>query len=48
MELDGEKVPIRPFSTILIKPLCRHRAVGQLRIVNICIPPFDPADEWFD
>jgi hypothetical protein len=28
--------------------LCRHRAVGKLRIVNICIPPFDPADEWFD
>ena len=48
MELDGEVVPIRPFSTILIKPLCRHRAVGELRIVNICIPPFDPADEWFD
>ena len=48
MELDGERVPIRPFSTILIKPLCRHRAVGRLRIVNVCIPPFDPADEWFD
>ncbi len=26
----------------------RHRAVGRLRIVNICLPPFDPADEWFD
>lgn len=48
MELDGERVPVRPFSTILIKPLCRHRAVGKLRIVNVCIPPFDPADEWFD
>jgi len=48
LELDGEVVPVRPFSTVLIKPLCRHRAVGKLRIVNICIPPFDPADEWFD
>ena len=48
MELDGQKVPVRPFSTILIKPGCRHRAVGRLRIVNVCIPPFDPADEWFD
>lgn len=48
MELDGQQVPIKPFSTILIKPGCRHRAVGQLRIVNVCIPPFDPADEWFD
>ena len=48
LELDGEQVPIRPFSTVLIQPLCRHRAIGSLRIVNICIPPFDPADEWFD
>jgi mannose-6-phosphate isomerase-like protein (cupin superfamily) len=48
MELDGEAVPICPFSTILIKPGCRHRAVGRLRIVNVCIPPFDPADERFD
>ena len=48
LELDGQTVPVRPFSAVLIKPLCRHRAVGKLRIVNICIPPFDPADEWFD
>jgi len=48
LELDGERVEVRPFSTILIKPLCRHRAVGTLRIINVCIPPFDPADEWFD
>jgi len=48
LELDGELVPVRPFSTILIKPGCRHRAVGGLRIVNICIPPFDPSDEWLD
>ena len=48
IELDGEMVPVRPFSTVLIKPLCRHRAVGNLRIVNVCIPPFDPADEHFE
>ena len=48
MELDGELVAVQPFSTILIKPFCRHCAVGKLRIVNVCIPPFDPADEWFD
>jgi len=48
MELDGQMIAVKPFSTILIKPLCRHRAVGRFRIVNVCIPPFDPADEWFD
>ncbi len=48
MELDGDVVLVRPFSTVLIKPLCRHRAAGQLRVINICVPPFDPGDEWFD
>ena len=27
---------------------CRHRAIGKLKIVNIPIPAFDEADEWFD
>ena len=48
MELDGETVPVRPMTTVLIQPLCRHRAVGRMRIVNIPIPAFDPDDEWFD
>ena len=48
MELDGEIVPVRPMTSVLIKPGCRHRAVGQMRIVNIPIPAFDPEDEWFD
>ena len=48
MELDGEMHPVKPMSTILIKPGCRHRAVGKLKIVNIPVPAFDPADEWFD
>ncbi len=48
MELDGEKVPVKPMTSILIKPGCRHRAVGDLKIINVPIPAFDPADEWFD
>ncbi len=48
MELDGEIVPVAPMTAVLIKPGCRHRAVGKMRIVNTCIPAFDPADEWFD
>ena len=48
MELDGEKIPVKPMTSIFIKPGCRHRAVGNLRIVNIPIPAFDPADEWTD
>jgi mannose-6-phosphate isomerase-like protein (cupin superfamily) len=48
MELDGEKIPVTPFTAIFIKPGCRHRAVGKMQIINVCIPPFDAKDEWFD
>jgi len=48
MELDGQLHPVKPMSAILIQPGCRHRAIGRLKIVNIPVPAFDPADEWFD
>jgi len=48
MELDGESVPVKPGSSILIRPGCRHRAVGDMVILNVSIPRFDPSDEWFD
>ncbi len=48
MELDGERVAVRPLTSIMIRPGCRHRAVGTMRILNIPIPAFDESDEWFD
>ena len=48
MELDGERHELKPMTALLIKPGCRHRAVGKLKIVNIPIPAFDQSDEWFD
>ena len=48
MELDGEIVPVKPLTGIMIKPGCRHRAIGEMRIAIIPIPAFDPEDEWFD
>ena len=48
MELDGELVPVKPMTAIFIKPGCRHRAVGRMRIINVPIPAFDANDEWFD
>ena len=47
-ELDGERVPVRPMTAALIRPGCRHRAVGELKLIVTAIPAFDPADEWFD
>ena len=48
MELDGERVLVKPLTTVLIQPGCRHRAIGQMRIINIPIPAYDLEDEWFD
>lgn len=48
LELDGVLIPVRPMSTVMIRPGCRHRAVGKFKIINIPVPAFDPADEWFD
>jgi mannose-6-phosphate isomerase-like protein (cupin superfamily) len=48
LELDGEQVSVTPMTAVMIKPGCRHRAVGKLRVINIVVPPFDPADECFD
>lgn len=48
IEVDGERLPVKPMTSVFIKPGCRHRAVGKLKIINIPIPAFDPADEWFD
>src|SRR5436190_18000202 len=48
LELDGERVPVKPMTAVYIRPGCRHRAVGKMRIINIPVPAFDPADEWFD
>ncbi len=48
MELDGDHVPVRPMTAVMISPGCRHRAVGRLRTLVIPIPAFNPEDEWFD
>jgi mannose-6-phosphate isomerase-like protein (cupin superfamily) len=48
LEADGDIIPLRPLTTVMIRPGCRHRAVGNLRILNIPMPPFDPTDEFED
>ena len=48
IELDGTTFPVKPMTAVMIKPGCRHRAIGKLKIINVAIPAFDPKDEWFD
>src|SRR3954462_5257941 len=48
VELDGEPVAVGPGGAVLIPPGVRHRAMGRMTILNLVVPRFDPADEWFD
>ena len=48
IELDGERVPVGAGHAVMIPPGVRHRAVGRMTLLNVVVPPFDPADEWFD
>jgi len=48
VELDGVRYPARPMSAFLIKPGCRHRAIGDLKALVICLPAANDADEYFD
>jgi len=48
MELDGESHRLKPGLSVLIKPGCRHRAVGKLTVAIVALPAFDADDEWFD
>ena len=48
LELDGKRVPVKPLTAVTIRPGCRHRAVGKMKVLNFVVPAFDPADEWFD
>jgi mannose-6-phosphate isomerase-like protein (cupin superfamily) len=48
VELDGVRHPARPMSAFLIKPGCRHRAIGELKALIICAPAANDGDEYFD
>ncbi len=48
MQLDDELVVVRPGMCILIRPGVRHRAIGEMKVLIVVLPKFDPLDEWFD
>ncbi len=48
LELDGEMVPVSPLSAVMIKPGCRHRGVGRMKLLNISVPGYDAEDFFHD
>lgn len=48
LQLDDEFIPLKPGMCIMILPGTRHRAIGEMKIINFVIPKFDPADEFTD
>lgn len=48
IELDGEYHPVESMTSILIPPGVRHRAIGEMTVLIVCTPNFDPNDEYFD
>jgi mannose-6-phosphate isomerase-like protein (cupin superfamily) len=48
MQLDDDILPVKPGICIVIPPGVRHRAIGQMKVLIVALPKFDPADEWLD
>jgi mannose-6-phosphate isomerase-like protein (cupin superfamily) len=48
VELNGEDVAVQPGTAVLIKPGTFHRGKGTMRLLVICVPPFDKSDEFFE
>jgi mannose-6-phosphate isomerase-like protein (cupin superfamily) len=48
MQLDDEIIPVKLGMCVMIPPGVRHRAIGEMKVLIVVLPKFDPADEWFD
>ena len=48
LQLNDGIIPVRPGMCVMIKPGTRHRAIGEMKVLIVVYPKFDPLDEWFD
>jgi len=48
MQLDNERITLKPGRSVLIPPGVRHRAIGKMKVLIVVTPKFDAADEWLD
>ncbi len=48
MQLNDQRIAVKPGMCVMIRPGTRHRAIGKMKVLIVCLPKFDPHDEWFD
>ncbi|MCL4190369.1 MAG: cupin domain-containing protein [Thermoguttaceae bacterium] len=46
MQLGDELIPVRPGVCVVIPPGVIHRAVGNMKVLIVVLPKFDPTDEF--
>jgi mannose-6-phosphate isomerase-like protein (cupin superfamily) len=46
LQLNDDLIKLEPHTLVMIKPMTRHRARGNLKILNLVIPPFNGEDEF--
>ena len=46
LQLNDDVIKLEPYTLVMIKPMTKHRARGNLKILNIVIPPFVEGDEF--
>ena len=45
LQLDDDLVPVKPGMAVFIPPGVRHRALGEMTVLIVVLPKFDPEDE---
>lgn len=48
LEIDHDKIKPKKGTSVLIQPGCRHRAIGNITLINVPIPAFNINENWFD
>ncbi len=46
LQLNDDVIRLEPHTLVMIKPMTKHVARGDLRILNFVVPPFDEEDEF--
>ena len=46
LQLNDDVIRLEPYTLVMIEPMTRHRARGNLKILNLVIPPFNEEDEF--